>query len=106
MLEKGLNVNTADEDGYTLLASASANGHVEVVRLLLEKGANVNAVDRERWTPLSWALRNSYGEVVKLLLEVGKAKVDLGGMWMGTPLWYARKYENEAIVKLLRQYFY
>lgn len=53
----------------TALHCASANGHLEIVRLLLENGANVNAPDRH--TALGLAVKHGYREIVHLLLENG-----------------------------------
>lgn len=47
-----------------LLAWASRNGVVEVVKLLLETGANVHANDDYA---LIWASKNDHLEVVKVL---------------------------------------
>jgi ankyrin repeat protein len=50
------------------LNSASTNGHVDVVKLLLEKGANVESKDKYGRTPLLLAARCGREAVIKLLL--------------------------------------
>lgn len=45
-------VNALDDDGRTLLHSASSSGHLEIVEYLLSLGANPNTHDEEYWTPL------------------------------------------------------
>lgn len=41
-LEKGVDVNSTDEEGYSALQAAAENDHLEVVKLLVLKGANVD----------------------------------------------------------------
>jgi ankyrin repeat protein len=53
------------------LQVASANGHANVVRLLLKKGATINALNTADETALHAAARNGKGNVVSLLLENG-----------------------------------
>ena len=43
LLSGGADVDCVDEEGSTPLMAASANGHVEVVDMLLAAGATVNA---------------------------------------------------------------
>lgn len=40
MIEKGLDVNTANKEKQTLLILAAKNNHYDVIKLLLQKGAN------------------------------------------------------------------
>ena len=44
-LDAGADVNTKDEDGYTLLTVAAAYGSKEIVELLIFNGVDVNASD-------------------------------------------------------------
>jgi ankyrin repeat protein len=53
------------------LQVASANGHANVVRLLLEKGANINALNTADENALHAAARNGKGNIVSLVLENG-----------------------------------
>jgi ankyrin repeat protein len=68
----GVNVNkshlfTRD----TPLIEAAANGHMEVVKLLIENGADVNLKGEAWYGPLHAAAAKGHLEVVKILLENG-----------------------------------
>ncbi len=66
-------VDSEDEQGRTALFFASANGHLDAVKMLVEDFnadvAKTNATDES--TPLHWACLNGHSEVVKFLLEKG-----------------------------------
>jgi len=71
-LEWGVNANkrhffTRD----TLLIEAAANGHMDVVNLLIENGADVNLKGEAWYGPLHAAAAKGHIEVVKILLENG-----------------------------------
>jgi ankyrin repeat protein len=94
--------NQRNNNGYTGVNLAAANGHEAVVKVLLEKGAELESKD-ETWsqTPLSWAANNGHEAVVKLLLEKGAELESKEEKWGRTPLSLATETGHEAIVKLL-----
>ena len=47
MQTMGLNVNAADENGYTLLQAAASYDQMEILQFLLSQNANVHAVDND-----------------------------------------------------------
>jgi len=57
--------------GQTALMWAAAEGHAEVVRLLIEAGADLNAADKEGTTALILATLNGHLDVAALLLDAG-----------------------------------
>ena len=67
MLIDGVDVNTRDEDGKTLLHQAVGRGHLDVVELLLRNGADANAKDDSGKTPLKWAVERNHKDVADLL---------------------------------------
>ncbi|MBI4345384.1 MAG: ankyrin repeat domain-containing protein [Elusimicrobia bacterium] len=83
MLDRGTSVNTKDimNGSQTALHEAVANGHLDVVRLLLARGANVNAQSGNLTTdwgpPIYWLIRfarpcNEQRKVIaRLLIEAG-----------------------------------
>ena len=69
LLKNGSNVNarSADGPGYPLI-TASKNGDLNMVMLLLNNGADVNV--RNDY-PLKYAIINNHPNIVRLLLESG-----------------------------------
>jgi ankyrin repeat protein len=60
-----------DINDMTALMLATAEGHLEVAKLLLEYGADVNTQNRNGWTALMLATRDGRPEIVTMLLEHG-----------------------------------
>ena len=69
LLDRGANVDTPDDYGWTPLRVSTSNG--KVVRLLLDRGANVDTPDNYGWTSLCISAFDGRVEVVRLLLDVG-----------------------------------
>lgn len=61
------------EQGPTPLCSASGEGNLSFVTLLLHKGANINYQDDEGCTPLMYAAINGHVPVIKRLLSKNAA---------------------------------
>nr|XP_018666877.1 ankyrin repeat and SAM domain-containing protein 6-like isoform X2 [Ciona intestinalis] len=71
-----VSVETTDADGNSLLHIAAANGHEEVVRILLIKGASLDRSNSFGWTPLMQAARYGNESVAHYLLN-NKAKINV-----------------------------
>jgi ankyrin repeat protein len=71
LLERGIEVDTRDEEGKTSLMRAAKNSDTEMIRLLLEFGADPNLADKEGMTPLMYAAAKANIENVRILLERG-----------------------------------
>ena len=67
LLDRGADVNQADNDGTTPLIIVSGTGHVEVVRALLDRGADVNQATNNGGTPLMLAKAFKHTEIIRLL---------------------------------------
>jgi hypothetical protein len=85
LLERGAEVDKADNEGTTPLQISSFEGHVEVVRVLLDKGAEIDKAANDDWTPLLAGCQDDHVEVVRLLLQNG-AEVDKADNEGTTPL--------------------
>jgi ankyrin repeat protein len=72
------------------LERASAEGHVEVVQLLLEHGADAKAQDEKKITPMHVASANGQLGVARVLLEHG-ADVKAQNKDNETPLHWAKE---------------
>lgn len=70
LLDKGADVNLADDDGYTPLMLAAQYDHVAVVKRLLKKGANPKARTNTGHTALT-LVWGTDGKVVPLLIKAG-----------------------------------
>lgn len=78
-LELGLDLNAADNHGYTALHGAAYRGDNELVRFLVDKGARLNARNARGWSVTDMAnapsLRSSvplaHPKTVALLIQLG-----------------------------------
>lgn len=96
-LNRGMDVNTADRQGTTLLMMAARNGNTEVVKSLLASRANVNRRNQYGDTALSLAALNGKLDTAKLLID-HKADLNPSG-W--TPLHYAVFSGNGEMTSML-----
>lgn len=70
-LASGVDVDTKNNEGGTLLAWAALLGETKIVELLIQKGADINARSRDGATPLHGAAFLGRVETVKLLVQEG-----------------------------------
>jgi ankyrin repeat protein len=101
LLDKGLDVNIKDQNGWTPLLEAVFGGHADTVRVLLDRGANVNATDQTGWTPLMEAASKGHTDIIKILLAYGAA-VNARTVKSRTALSVTAK-GNHEIIRLLKK---
>ncbi|WP_341811630.1 ankyrin repeat domain-containing protein [Wolbachia endosymbiont (group A) of Oxytorus armatus] len=72
LVEKGVNVNATDVEGYTALHLAVTEKRLEIVRELIKSGADVNAEEYgNKCTPLHLGCMVGEKEIVEELVEAG-----------------------------------
>ena len=130
LLDKGMDPNTIDASGNSLLILAARDGHLSTVDILLKRGAKVahrnfagdsalmmavlkgemavtkrllaaNApINQSGWTPLMYAAYEGRADMVALLLEKG-AEVNARAPNQSTPLMLAARNGKMDAVRLL-----
>jgi ankyrin repeat protein len=73
-VEAGADKENASINEDTPLLSACADGHIEIVRLLVQDGADKGQKMAAGFTPLNVACQNGHMEIAQLLLEAGADK--------------------------------
>ena len=67
MLEEETDVNTADKaTGNSALHMACANGHTDIVKLLLQHKANINILNNSKNTPLREPFQNFNSSLIQI----------------------------------------
>lgn len=97
LFARGMDVNTTDPDGNTLLIIAARAKHTELAKRLLQRQAALEARNRYGETALMLAAANGDQELVGAMVAQG-AKVNLNG-W--NPLIYAAWQGRTETVKFL-----
>jgi ankyrin repeat protein len=91
-----------DRETKTALHFAAANGHEEVVKLLLKRGADATITTTMYMTPLSSACAGGHLGVAQLLLEhQGLQALGMATNTMCTPLHHAANQGREDAVRFL-----
>ena len=89
-------------DAYDGLLYAAANGHEEIVNLLLEYGADVNKTNDQGSTAMHWACLNGQATIVQLLMDKG-ANASICNQAGRTPLDAAMHNDKEECVKVIME---
>jgi uncharacterized protein len=97
LVNRGMEIDTVDSAGSTLLMLASRGGNQEIVAYLIASGAKVNHRNAYGDTALMWAALAGNLPVCRMLVEHG-AEYDTEG-W--TPLIYAASKGHDAVVDYL-----
>jgi ankyrin repeat protein len=104
LLERGAEINGADEDGNTPLhyATKSKCNSVSTIKFLVENDADVDKMNHLGATPLHYAAQNfqKKKEVIKILRE-NNATLDVKDKRGKTPSMYARKQKVSVRLKYL-----
>jgi Ankyrin repeats (3 copies)/Ankyrin repeat len=100
LLERGANIDQADDDGFTPLIEACRQGQpsLAVVKLLLEHGARPNVRTWSGSTAIQFAANEGQTKLVALLLRYG---ADVAGGSGLTPLMEAAYRGQEDLITLL-----
>jgi uncharacterized protein len=97
LLDQGMDPNSTDKQGYSILMQAAREGHIATVKLLLERKARVNQYSAAAETAIMLAAFKGHLETVKLLHTYGAA-INKDG-W--TPLHFAAFEGHASICKYL-----
>ena len=85
LLDRGVPIDTKDDEGMSLLHWAAVGGHVTTMRLLIRRGCAVDSVDGRGLTPLHCAAAMGQTKAVRELISKGASKSVVAGDY-GTPL--------------------
>lgn len=100
LLDKGIHVDSIDEEGVNALHSSAANGNEKVVRLLLSRGASLNATTIYGWTALMLAAYYGHFMVCWILIQ-HKADIQVKNELRSTALGCAARSGHVQIAALL-----
>ena len=102
LLATGLDVNTANAQGFTALTLATYGNHAEATQFLLAHGANPNVQDVAGNTALMGLAFKGYAQVARLLLQHG-ADPNRRNATGSTALMFATQYGQPELAQLLRE---
>lgn len=97
LIEKGVNINQQDQQGWTPLNFAAGRGSLRLVKLLVEKGADVFRTGRDMRTPYMIALAAGRVDVVKYLSAI--EETDPAKKTDDPPLKYCKAYQLGSLRK-------
>ncbi len=98
----GVDINTKNDYGDTVLMLAAARGYKDVVELLVASGAKVNINNNINRTALMQASSKGHIDIVRLLIAAG-ADINISDIMGATALSLATNYGYSDILKLLRK---
>lgn len=102
LIDRGADVNQAEQDGYTALMAAGSVGNDRIAGLLLDKGAKIDGVEKTYgMSTLQLACEGGNEKIVAMLLDRG-ANINHIDNYGGNCLEEAAFSGSKAVVELLR----
>jgi uncharacterized protein len=98
LLARGMDPNTADAKGNTILIIAAREGHKDAVWALVRRKANANRRNQHGDTALMLATMRGDREIARMLIEFGNAEVKHSG-W--APIHYAAFQDKPEMIRYL-----
>jgi predicted nicotinamide N-methyase len=99
-----LTVNSLDNHENTPLHMAAANGHVEIVKLLLQLGSDPSRRNDKGNTPLHWAASNGQQAAVEALLQHEQVDVLQRNTFGRSALTEGFESQNNSVVQSLLEH--
>ena len=104
LVASGVDVNSIDSMRHTAMHTASAWGHLDVLKTLVALKGNIHAkTSTEGFTPLHYAARGGHAEAVKTMVVELRANVHAQNAENATPLHQAAAKGHAETVKTLVQ---
>ncbi|OGU17471.1 MAG: hypothetical protein A2X61_08835 [Ignavibacteria bacterium GWB2_35_12] len=103
VINKGVLINDANEDGMTPFMFAAQSGYIDAVMALIKGGAYVNAQNKDGNTALMLALKNQMESNIRVLRD-NKSLLDIKNNQGETPLIIASEQGLDESVSLLLEY--
>ncbi|OEH45886.1 Phosphocholine transferase AnkX [Legionella parisiensis] len=102
LIEKGVNLNTANKQGLTPLMLACKHGFNEIVQILLENGAKTDLTDKKGNSALHHACIEGHANIVQQLVKADPDIVNIENNERISALMYAISlHEDEQLIKFL-----
>lgn len=98
LLDRGMDPNTTDAKGNTILMIAAREGRRDAVLALIRRKANANKRNQYGDTALMIASLRGDREIARMLIEFGGAEVKHGG-W--APIHYAAFQDRQEMIRYL-----
>ena len=70
-MEKAVDINHQDKEGWTALMEAAHNGHEAIMKRLIKNGADINIQNNEGLTAFALAIIKGHEKIVKCLFKKG-----------------------------------
>jgi len=104
LLEKGVDIDQQNGNGYTALMLASQKGHKEIVQMLLHnENVQINQANKYGYTALMWASEEGHKEIVEMLLQDKNIEINQEDKSGYTALITASSLGHKEIVQMLLQ---
>ena len=97
-MEKKININYKDENGFTALHFACDEGNLKIVEIILGVDCDTNIKNIHKQTPLHISAKRGYFDISKKLIESG-AKLNIEDSEKNTPIHYVCKNNYIELLK-------
>ena len=100
-IDKGVDINIPDNDGWTPVMVAASNGNLEIFNLLMDNDAILDRINTDGEDALLIAISGENSDIIKYLIEIADMDASTQDAYGNNPIIVAVKNQNTDIVKYL-----